>query len=87
MTGISADTALGLCAAFCTTIAYLPQALRTWRTRSTKDISLGMFALMVLGVALWLVYGLIKADLPLVASNGATLLLAGSILVLKLRHG
>jgi len=87
MVGISADTLLGLVAAFCTTIAFLPQALRAWRTRSTKDISLGMFSLMVLGVALWLVYGILRADLPLIASNTVTLLLAGSILVLKLRHG
>jgi MtN3 and saliva related transmembrane protein len=81
------ETVIGLIAAFCTTIAFLPQALRAFRTRSTKDISLGMFALMVLGVALWLLYGLLRADLPLIASNTVTLILAGSILVLKLRHG
>jgi len=48
---MEAATMLGLGAAFCTTLAFLPQALHAWRTRSTKDISLGMFALMVLGVA------------------------------------
>ena len=81
------ETMLGLSAAFCTTVAYLPQALRAFQTRSTKDISLGMFMLMVLGVALWLTYGILRADLPLIAANAITLLLAGSILVLKLRHG
>lgn len=78
---------IGLVAAFCTTFAYAPQAIKTWRTRSTKDISLGMFLLMVTGVALWLIYGLMIGDLPLVLANAITLSLAGTILGLKLRHG
>lgn len=80
-------TLIGLAAGTCTTIAFLPQALKCWRTRSTRDISLSMFLVLVAGVALWLAYGLILGDVPLVAANGVTLLLAGSILVLKLRHG
>lgn len=80
-------TLIGLAAGTCTTIAFLPQALKCWRTRSTRDISLSMFLVLVAGVALWLAYGLILGDIPLVAANGVTLLLAGSILVLKLRHG
>jgi MtN3 and saliva related transmembrane protein len=78
---------IGLVAACLTTIAYAPQAIKTWRTRSTKDISLGMFALMVAGVALWLVYGVMIGDLPLILGNVVTLSLSGTILVLKLRHG
>jgi MtN3 and saliva related transmembrane protein len=80
-------TLIGLVAACLTTIAYAPQAIKTWRTRSTGDISLGMFALMVTGVALWLVYGVMIGDLPLILGNGVTLSLSGAILVLKLRHG
>jgi MtN3 and saliva related transmembrane protein len=80
-------TLIGLAAGTCTTLAFLPQALKCWRTRSTRDISLSMFLVLVAGVALWLAYGLILGDVPLVAANGVTLLLAGSILVLKLRHG
>ena len=80
-------TVLGLLAAFCTTAAYLPQVLKTWRTRSTTDISLGMFLLMVSGLVLWLAYGIILADLPLIASNTVTLLFAGMILYFKVRHG
>lgn len=79
--------ALGLAAAFCTTLAYAPQALKAWRSRSTADISLSMFLLMVTGIVLWLVYGLLIADVPLIVANGVTLCLAGTILVLKLRHG
>lgn len=79
--------ALGLAAAFCTTLAYAPQALKAWRSRSTADISLSMFLLMVTGIVLWLVYGLLIADVPLIVANGVTLCLAGTILALKLRHG
>ena len=80
-------TAVGLMAAFCTTFAFAPQAIKTWRTRSTSDISLGMFTLMVVGIALWLAYGVMLRDVPLIAANLVTLFLAGVILVLKLRHG
>ncbi len=84
---ISFAMLIGLAAAVCTTVAYAPQAIKTWRTRSTKDISLGMFVLMVTGIVLWLAYGLMIGDVPLIAANLVTLSLAGTILVLKLRHG
>jgi MtN3 and saliva related transmembrane protein len=80
-------SALGAAAAFCTTAAYLPQLVRAWRTRSTRDISLPWIALLVTGVALWLVYGLLIGDGPLIAANGVTLCFTASILYLKLRHG
>ncbi|RZI38100.1 hypothetical protein EGT07_35920, partial [Herbaspirillum sp. HC18] len=57
---------IGFAAATCTTVAYAPQAIKVWKTRSTGDISLGMFLVMVLGIALWLVYGLLSGDAPLV---------------------
>lgn len=78
---------LGLVAACCTTLAFVPQVIKTWRTRSTGDLSLGMFSVMVTGIVLWLIYALIRGDLPLAAANGVTLVLAGTMLVLKLRHG
>jgi MtN3 and saliva related transmembrane protein len=78
---------LGFAAATCTTLAYAPQCVKVWRTRSTDDISLGMFLVMVLGLALWLMYGLLSGDAPLIASNAVTLVLAGAILVMKLKHG
>ncbi|MBM3553969.1 MAG: hypothetical protein FJX47_00265 [Alphaproteobacteria bacterium] len=79
--------ALGLVAATFTTAAFVPQVVQTWRSRQTRDISLGMFSILVAGIVLWLIYGLIQGDLPLIAANGVTLALAGSILYLKLRHG
>lgn len=80
-------TALGLAAAFCTTAAFAPQALKAWRSRSTADISLSTFLLLVTGIVLWLAYGVLIGDMPLIIANGVTLCLAGTILALKLRHG
>ncbi len=80
-------TFIGLAAAFCTTIAFLPQVIKTWRTRSTKDISLAMFLVFTTGIFLWLVYGVIIRDVPLITANGITFLLSGTILYFKLRHG
>jgi len=78
---------LGLLAAFCTTVAFVPQLVKVWRSRSANDISLGMFLLMTLGIALWLLYGIAILDLPLIVANAITLCLAASILVMKLKHG
>lgn len=78
---------VGLAAAFLTTLAFLPQVLHTIRTRSTHDISLRMYSLFTLGVFLWLIYGLILRDFPIIGANAVTLLLSGTVLVLKLRHG
>ncbi len=77
----------GYAAALCTTGAYVPQVLRVWRTRSTKDISLKTFAVLVTGLTLWLVYGVWRGEVPLVLANGVTLALAGTILYFKVRHG
>jgi MtN3 and saliva related transmembrane protein len=86
MTASPLAETIGAVAGLLTTIAFLPQVVRTWRTRSTEDISALMFVLFCSGVALWLVYGLMIAALPVVLANAVTLVLAGSILVLKLRE-
>lgn len=78
---------LGAAAGLCTTLSFLPQLVRAWRTRSTRDISLPMFSLLVFGIFLWLVYGLLIGDMPLVIANGVSFCLTASILYLKLRHG
>src|SRR5215212_4013275 len=77
----------GYAAAACTTGAYVPQVLRVWRTRSTQDISLKMFLVLVTGLTLWLVYGFWKGEIPLIAANGVTLMVARTILYVKIRHG
>ena len=77
---------IGYSAALCTTVAFAPQLIKAWRTRSTGDISLGMFLLLVTGILLWIVYGVLRQDGPLITANAVTLILAGGILLLKVRH-
>jgi MtN3 and saliva related transmembrane protein len=84
---MSAVTIIGLLAAILTTSALIPQALRAWRTRSTGDLSLPAYLAYVTGIALWLVYGFILRDPPLIVANGVSLMLGLAILGLKLRHG
>ena len=76
---------LGLMAGSLTTAAFLPQVVKTWKSRSAKDLSLGMFSLFCLGVAMWLIYGLAINDVPVIAANLVTLLLASTLLFFKLR--
>jgi MtN3 and saliva related transmembrane protein len=77
---------LGLVAGIFTTISFFPQAYKTWRTRSAKDISLKMFMLLCSGVVLWLIYGILKSDIPIILTNTFTLILASSILIFKLKY-
>jgi MtN3 and saliva related transmembrane protein len=80
-------TALGYLAGVFTTAAFIPQLVRARRSRSTKDLSLPMFLIFTTGVVLWLVYGIAIRSAPVIAANGVTLVLAGAILALKIRHG
>lgn len=84
---MSAVMYLGFVAACCTTFAFLPQVLKVWRTRSTKDISLETFLILTVGIVLWLIYGVIQSDIPIAVANGVTLVFAATILYFKLRHG
>jgi MtN3 and saliva related transmembrane protein len=77
---------LGYVAAGLTTFSFVPQAWQTWKTRNTEGISLVMYSAFAVGVALWLIYGLMIAAWPMVAANVVTLTLALFILGLKLRH-
>jgi MtN3 and saliva related transmembrane protein len=76
---------LGLLAGSCTTAAFIPQVVKTWKSRSAKDLSLGMFSIFCTGVVLWLVYGLLIMDIPVIIANLVTLVLASFLLFLKLR--
>lgn len=78
---------LGLLAGFCTSVAFVPQVLQVYRNRSAKDISLGMYLIFVLGVILWLVYGVMAQAWPVIIANAVTLLLAGCVLLMKLKWG
>ena len=79
-------TLLGLLAGTLTTVSFFPQLLKTWRTKSAGDVSLGMLVTFSIGVFLWLVYGILLGALPIILANAVTLVLAGLILALKLRY-
>jgi len=74
---------LGFVAAICTTSAFIPQAVKVWRYRTASDISSGMYVILIIGLLLWLAYGVLLGAWPIIIANGVTLLLAGSILVMK----
>ena len=79
-------TNLGLLAALLTTIAFLPQLIKIWKTQKTGDISFIMYVILITGVFLWLVYGFLIKDLPLILANLVTLILASSVLFLKIKY-
>ena len=81
------QNAIGYLAGLLTTAAFLPQVIKTVRLRRTQDISLGMYILFCSGIVLWLIYGLMLAAPPIIISNLITIALAGTILLLKIRHG
>lgn len=76
---------LGLVAGALTTVAFVPQVLKTYKSRSAKDLSLGMFSIFFAGVALWLVYGIMVNDVPVIAANLLTLVLAFTLIVFKFK--
>lgn len=78
---------VGIVAGICTTASFVPQVIHTWRTRSVADISLRMYLLLCLGVSLWLVYGVLVGSLAVVLANAVTLVLAASVLGMKLVFG
>ncbi|KAF1695238.1 hypothetical protein CSC62_11170 [Pseudoxanthomonas jiangsuensis] len=78
---------LGYVAATLTTVAFVPQAVKTLRTRDTRAISLGMYLVFTVGLCFWLAYGIALGSWPMILSNIVTLALAVLILTLKLRHG
>jgi MtN3 and saliva related transmembrane protein len=78
---------LGYLAATCTTFAFIPQVIRTIKTRSTKDISLPMYLIFSFGVLFWFIYGILIEELPIMLANGITLVLAVIVLIQKIRYG
>ena len=77
---------IGFFAAFCTTIAFLPQAIKVFKSKSTKDISLYMFLIFTIGVFSWLIYGFIINDMPVILANAVTLVLSFFILIYKIKY-
>ena len=82
---MNTTTIVGFFAGFLTTVSFLPQVLKTWKSRSTSDLSMGMLSIFSLGVMCWLVYGFLLQESPMIFWNSVTLILVLVILILKLK--
>ena len=80
-------TAVGFTAAVLTTFSFFPQVVQTWRTKSAKDLNLGMFLMLTVGIVCWLVYGILLGEWPIIAANTLGALNSSIILFFKLRYG
>ena len=78
---------IGIIAGLLTTVAFLPQAVKIWRSKSAKDVSLAMFVCFCAGVVLWVIYGFMLGAFPVILANVVTLCIAATILVFKIRYG
>jgi len=78
---------LGLTATCFTTSSFVPQVWRTWRTRDVSGISLASYAVITVGLALWLIYGVLRGDLPLIVANAVMVVLTAAITVMKIVYG
>lgn len=79
-------TIIGLMAAFLTTVAFLPQVIKVWKSKKAEDLSLGTFILFATGIFTWLVYGIAIQDTPIILANSITFVLAATILYFKVRY-
>ena len=78
---------IGMGAAICTTIAFFPQLIMVYRTKRTRDLSLPTFILLTVGIFLWLVYGVLLGNLPIILANAITLIGCLYILIMKIKCG
>ena len=77
---------IGMIAAICTTVSFIPQAVKTIRTKNTTSISSVMYSLFTFGTLMWLVYGCVSGNIPIIIANAITLILAAIILYYKRRY-
>jgi MtN3 and saliva related transmembrane protein len=78
---------LGYIAGFLILISLVPQIIKSWKTKSTKDISLLRYIIYIIGIIMWLIYGVVLVNGPMIIANSINLVLASSILYLKLKYG
>ena len=77
---------IGYAAAILTTVAFVPQALKSWQTRDLSGVSLPMYSLFTVGMVMWLVYGVMLGSWPIIIANAITIVLASVVLALKVVH-
>ena len=80
-------TFIGLLAAAVSTVGFAPQVIKVYRTRMTRDLSLGSFAILFTGLFLWLIYGLLLGSLPIILGNATGCAMAAYIVYMKIKHG
>ena len=83
---MSWPTIIGILAGICTTAAVIPQILKAWKTKKVEDVSPAMYAVLLLGITLWVVYGVLRNDWPIIATNGLSLSLNAIMLFLMVRY-
>lgn len=83
---MSFETTLGIIAGTFTTVSFVPQVIKVWKTKKTRDISLAMFAILLTGSILWLTYGFMLKDIPLILTNIIIFILGSIILYYKIRY-
>jgi MtN3 and saliva related transmembrane protein len=81
------STAIGMVAGALTTLAYLPQVVKTWKSKSTKDISVSTFVSLFLGLLMWVFYGVSIHSMPVIVANIVSLALVLVVLIFKIRYG
>lgn len=77
---------LGLLAATCTTVSFLPQVYKTWKTKSTAGLSLTMFSIFFIGIVLWLIYGIHLRSLPMILANSITAISSLFLVIMKIKY-
>lgn len=80
-------TLIGLAAGIFTTISFLPQVIKAWKSKSTRDISTGMYIVLAVGLFLWAVYGFAINSMPIIVTNSVGLTLTVLVLLLKIKYG
>lgn len=79
-------TVIGYAAAVVSTFVFVPQVIRTWKLKSARDLSMATLVMMCTGLALWVIYGALTSQAPIIAANGIVLALASAILVMKIKY-
>jgi MtN3 and saliva related transmembrane protein len=83
---MNVTTLIGLMAALCTAVSYIPQLKKCWETGSAGDLSLKMFSILAAGIALWVLYGVLQRDIVIIMANRVSLVLLAGILYFRLRE-
>jgi MtN3 and saliva related transmembrane protein len=86
MKTVTLESLIGAAAAFCTTASYVPQLRKAWMTGETRDLSLKMLLILAAGLGLWIIYGLLRSDVVIVAANAISLSLLACIIYFKMRE-